>query len=246
MKCENCGANLVNGKCEYCGYQIKKEDKQRVNIYVDKTNAQKRYVQYNNPSKKNIGLQIFLWLFFWYVMIFVVIIKSEKLSKKTKIILCSIIGFVFVLIGITGDSSSYDVDTTKTYSVGTEVLSGDYEILLSDYDIEKAEDHNVLIVNFEIKYIGDRYGGVTTSIALEYKLRDADGLVFERDYVYETNLNKMIYKLETGDKGIGQMAFKLENEITEDLIFYIYSDVYYTDCDVKYVLPKEELEKMMP
>ncbi len=37
MKCKNCGADLVNNKCEYCEYQVEIENDKEVIVYINNT-----------------------------------------------------------------------------------------------------------------------------------------------------------------------------------------------------------------
>ena len=264
MKCENCGANTVNDVCEYCGYQPEVKDDKEVNVYINNTYNQNSYNQdsynqdsynqdsYNdnggyvhtaNTKSKNGCLQVFLWVFFWYVMVFVVIIKSDKLSKNAKIILCSAIGLIFIIMGVSGSSSSYEVEPEKTYSVGEEAFSGDFEILVTGFIVDEGKEYKVLVIDYDLKYVGSYPDKISTVLYLDYKLNDADGLLYEKDLIYK--VEKLPSYLEEGDKGKGQIAYKLEHNVENDLIFSILSGNYSVDCDVKYVLPKEEIEKKL-
>jgi len=189
-------------------------------------------------KKKNIGLQIFLWLFFWYIMIFVVIIKSKRLSPAIKAILCPVVGLL-LLIPMVSDCDTPTEVEPQYFEIGTKVQSGDFEILVTGCSVENDGDIDMLLIDFEMKYIGD---DKVYPSHMDYKLHDDDGLVFE-DNIFHLMSSEMPTVLEPGEKGIGQMAFELTHEVKSDLIFYIgpskYS--YRAKCDVNFIIPKEKV-----
>lgn len=131
MKCKNCGARLkVNSEikeanCQFCGTIFKMDDevkhiqydnveqagyefeKGRIRAQREKlnnsTNVNSNY-QYNQKKNNKMVWLILAWIFLFPFTLTYYIIKSEKLDKKKKIVIITILWIVFLIIGLTNDT----------------------------------------------------------------------------------------------------------------------------------------------
>ncbi|MEX1376522.1 MAG: hypothetical protein AB1Z23_03500 [Eubacteriales bacterium] len=230
-----------------------------INTYRNNSNYTHPHYQTYKNSKKSLGIKIFLWLFFPYIMVFVVICASKKLSTKTKLILCGSIMLFFLLLyafsektsvplqdvahnnaSISDNSINTENDIKEFYIIGEEAINSDFEILFADFFVDSSYNRKILVIEMEIKYIGDSSSGIHPSYTFNYKLNDSDGLVFEKTS-YHSSSKTLPHTLESGDKGIAQVAFDLDYEVESDLMFRIFSDSYNAECDFKCSLPKDNI-----
>ena len=127
-QCPNCGKLYFSNACPNCGYTYIEPQQENVaanyNISNPQTNShtqrqtpnsrkKKTAIKNTMPKKRNGNcLSILIWVLFFPIMLTVVIIRSNKLSKLVKGILVSLIWIISIVI-ISSDSSSTSVISEK-------------------------------------------------------------------------------------------------------------------------------------
>lgn len=179
MKCKNCGAKLkVNSEvkeanCQFCGAEFKIDDEVQHVKYDDmeqagyefekgKIRAQEEHKSNNYQSiytvqqkKNNKTLWLVLaWIFLLPFMATYYIAKSDKLDKKKKIIIISIMWVVFLIIGWTSnieESKNKEEKIVKCYSqevydkldelIGMDNIRGNFEDTYTCEKLELKDNH---------------------------------------------------------------------------------------------------------
>lgn len=127
MNCANCGAEMklstdgTRAYCEHCGSSVLVDDEKNHVVYDNaedagyqfekgRIRAQQEqaaayaYQQANQPKPKkkhSLLFWILLWLFLWPVALTLVIVRSEKLSKKAKIIIIAVVWILVIIFSLT-------------------------------------------------------------------------------------------------------------------------------------------------
>ena len=141
LKCPNCNSTMQTDDsakevyCSYCGTKFAIDDevkhiqydnaeqagyefekgRQRAIEEQQARNSVPDYVQYQPPKKRKTWLWVLGWLFFFPIPLTVIIVRSQSLSKKAKIIILSILWAVILLLGIFGETEQTTATpTTKT------------------------------------------------------------------------------------------------------------------------------------
>lgn len=138
MKCKNCGAKLKvdpevkNANCQFCGAEFKIDDEVQHVKYDDmeqagydfekgKLRAQAEHrvnnnqnVPQNQQKKNNKTLWLVLaWIFLLPFMATYYIAKSDKLDKKKKIIIISVMWVAFIIFGAISGAQSNEEKKDK-------------------------------------------------------------------------------------------------------------------------------------
>lgn len=123
--CQFCGTKLAiddevqhfqYDNAEQAGYEFEKgrQRAQAEQQYQYNTIPQQSYQQTyaQPPKKKRTWLWVLGWIFFFPIPLTVLLARSQKLDKKTKIILICFIWVMVIIVGAIGNSGS-DVDTNE-------------------------------------------------------------------------------------------------------------------------------------
>lgn len=237
LKCKNCGsilkvdANNVDVNCEFChakfklddevkhiqydnmeqsGYEFEKGRLKAQQEYLDsKTNhVSTTYVKKNSHKKKHGLLYFFFCLMFFPFIITYYVIKSEKLSKKNKIIILAILWVSIFLLGAANEKEQEELEKNPWASECTSINDFDYyfdgkEIILSAY---KKDDKRIKICSvYEIA--GEQYTVTSFSKSLftscnVYSVILPDTLKYMPDNTFNSSSIKYIYipaSLEAND-----------------------------------------------
>lgn len=239
LKCKNCGsilkvdANNTDVNCEFChakfklddevkhiqydnmeqsGYEFEKGRLKAQQEYLDsKTNhTRTTYVKKNYHKKKHGLLYFFFCLIFFPFVITYYVIKSEKLSKKNKIIILAILWGLFLYLGAISEKEQEELEKKPWASECTSINDFDYyfdgkEIILSGY---KKNDKRIKICS--IYEIDDEQYTVTTfskslfTSSNVYSVILPDTLKYMPDNTFNSSGIKYIYipaSLEANDLG---------------------------------------------
>ena len=118
MKCPNCGADILNNKCEYCGYQIP-EDKEGKTINItnnyfapnDYGNNEYEHREgmvkqkYRAKQKSNTWLWVLGWIFIFPVPLTILMLRNKELEQKTRYIIIAVAWVVYILFVAVGGSN---------------------------------------------------------------------------------------------------------------------------------------------
>ena len=123
MKCPNCGADITNNKCEYCGYQIP-EDKEGKTINITNNYyAPNEYEhregmvkqKYRAKYKSNTWLWVLGWIFVFPIPLTILMLRNKELEQKARYIIIAIAWVVYLLFVVIGGSRRNESSNDRSY-----------------------------------------------------------------------------------------------------------------------------------
>lgn len=174
-------------------------------------NLEKNFHKNNNEGPKITIGKVLLWLFFWWIMIFVIVWKSN-LTTKVKIGATAGILVLFIVIGAMGSdetqmiSNENNISESSTSVSDKNILSKkqDEKIITVDENISNSELAKKIIVKIELldEYTikGEQEIVVRVYNTTEHLLKNADLWIYSKD-VDGTVLGRDLFSIENIEGG---------------------------------------------
>lgn len=234
MKCKNCGSvlkveeNTKKIKCQYCHSEyalddevqhIKYDDMEQAGYDFEKGKIRAR--KELEDSKHNITPEvkvksnkktwlILAWIFLFPFMATYYIVKSEKLDKKKKIIIISVMWILFLIIGATSSATENADLKNKIIECYSEET---YEELNKIYTIENLNGIYSTSTCSNIKMKDENNKEIKISLNSEGKL---EYIKVEDKYLYNVDKSYDIYEKDLKTiKEPADETLKLEREKLE-------------------------------
>ena len=111
MKCPSCGADAKGKFCEYCGSEVPKNNNTTINI-TNNFYGSSKSVNQVKPKKKT-WLWVLGWICIFPVPLTILLLRKNSMKPIVKYCIIALAWLIYILIGISGDSTTQEPTTSK-------------------------------------------------------------------------------------------------------------------------------------